>query len=362
MTGSLRANRDSLTSGGKPDAMLDDRIKDRSITAPTTPNPRSSSKSNSRALTVGPPSLRQRAKNQTEDDISVPPLGNANYETLEPGTPTPLVSSARPSQLRRSKLDVLPLEILEVIIGHIVGHLAPVSGSGGGSSHSTRNWSSAMRHPRRRQLSDLAVVSNPCRSIVQERIYRHIKLPGTKAALEECGDWFLMNPHLQEHVRHFEILVPVLRTGQDSNATIEEIFRCAQGLFPHLCAVTIEAGHCKSPPQVQYFRYNYNRSRPPLGHAPHTRYHYTEATLDLMGYHRGLVTQGPLRKRRNTLPLSPIPIDSSQKLSVDEDWSSPWRIPTLPSTKTLILKGAWNLVRSANDFRALAEALPSFRT
>jgi len=37
------------------------------------------------------------------------------------------------------------------------------------------------------------------------------------------------------------------------------------------------------------------------------------------------------------------------------------RLPILPTTKTLILKGAWNMIRCHNDFEILTSALPSLR-
>lgn len=38
-----------------------------------------------------------------------------------------------------------------------------------------RDWSKLMRHPRRRQISDLALVTRCFRILVQQRIYRHSK-------------------------------------------------------------------------------------------------------------------------------------------------------------------------------------------
>lgn len=38
-----------------------------------------------------------------------------------------------------------------------------------------RDWSKLMRHPRRRQISDLALVTICFRILVQQRIYRHSK-------------------------------------------------------------------------------------------------------------------------------------------------------------------------------------------
>lgn len=85
-----------------------------------------------------------------------------------------------------------------------------------------------------------------------------------------------------------------------SNSTLDEIFGCVGCLFPGACILTIEGGHCKKPPMIQQFR----RTKP-----------------------------GPV----------------GQKL------------PELPCIRTLILKGAWNVMREDSHFAALAAALPNIR-
>ena len=85
------------------------------------------------------------------------------------------------------------------------------------------------------------------------------------------------------------------------NATISEIFHCIKCLFPEACILTIEGGHCKKPPMIQHFR-----------------------------------ESGPLQS-------------STPKLAV------------LPSLRTLIFKGAWNIMREDTHFRNLSTALPNMR-
>ena len=81
-------------------------------------------------------------------------------------------------------------------------------------------------------------------------------------------------------------------------ATLAEIFHTVIVLFAGARVLTIEGGHCKKPPAIQRFRPD----------APAT------ATL-----------------------------------------------PVLPYIQTLVLRGAWNTLRSADDFAALAAALPALR-
>ena len=81
-------------------------------------------------------------------------------------------SSPKPSD-RGLRLEDLPVEIQEGVLDVLVGSLASTSSSAMERNHGMRNWGNAMRHPRRRQLSDLALVSKKWRRMVQERLYRH---------------------------------------------------------------------------------------------------------------------------------------------------------------------------------------------
>ena len=155
--------------------MLNDRSGDRSLTVPTTPISRSLSKSSPRALTVRPPPVKERAKYQTEDDISVQSHSQGDDRIMEPDDPflVPVVAPSTPSQNPTSKLHALPWEILEGIVGHVLGHLGSTLSCSSNSLHTVRNWNTVMRHPRRKKVADLALISPTWRKLIQERIYRH---------------------------------------------------------------------------------------------------------------------------------------------------------------------------------------------
>ena len=72
----------------------------------------------------------------------------------------------------RTNLMTLPEEIQENILEYLVGNLCPVSWSTG-KGNATRNWGSAMRHPRAKELTNLALVTPAWRHMIQERLYRH---------------------------------------------------------------------------------------------------------------------------------------------------------------------------------------------
>ena len=175
-----------------------------------------------------------------------------------------------------------------------------------------------------------------------------------------CGDWFLTHPTFQSYVKHVEVWVPLFEvsagtklqlplgtipsrvhghhilagsnisspesgiigaraTRTHDNATLEEIFGGVQILFPQACALTIEGGHCKKSRKVQQFRTD-------------------SAESILPGFGRAI----------NEVPFA-------------ADFQTNRRFPEHPNINTLILKGSWNIIRSAADFQCLAAALPSLR-
>lgn len=197
-----------------------------------------------------------------------------------------------------------------------------------------------------------------------------VKVQGTVEAQEQCSDFFLAHPHLQRYVRHLQVIVPIwemkrksasssatpetsvtrgiltqmyhailpsnagegntlptVETSQifqlaSQNATIDEIFITAKILFPELCALTIEAGHCKRPPQIKFFR---NKCR-----------------------------------QRSLTPCPPgsFPLPSASSIA-PKDTSA--ELQKLPNVKTLILKGAWNIIRTTGDFLLLSKAMPNLQ-
>lgn len=114
-----------------------------------------------------------------EDDISLRPVSVAGPPTIpqaENHLPTLTPKTPRDTHHPTISFTNLPLEILEEVVGFLLGDLGSTSLGTLGWTHGTRNWSSAMRHPRRKQLSDLALVSRSWRCLTQERLYRHSKL------------------------------------------------------------------------------------------------------------------------------------------------------------------------------------------
>lgn len=229
-----------------------------------------------------------------------------------------------PSRLTLSKL---PAEIHECILDHLFGYR--VSSTSPSSltvpSVNARSWSTALRHSRRRELSDLAFVSPLWRDLVQERLYRHIKLKATVDGVNEVMSFFTRHLHLRPYVKHIEIWFPVFQPkfhptipGDTSlalptvspegiasatyalptdNATLEEVFYLVSTALPGVRVMTLEGGERKKAPHVRF-------TLPSL--APELRH-----------------------------------------------------LPSISSVQTLIIKGQWNIVRTSRDWDSISGALPN---
>ncbi|KAI8623759.1 hypothetical protein F5Y19DRAFT_349183 [Xylariaceae sp. FL1651] len=226
-------------------------------------------------------------------------------------------------------LSQLPAEIHECILDHIFGYRVSTSSPSSLSipSVNARSWSTALRHSRRKELSNLALVSSLWRDLIQERLYRHIKLKATVSAAHGVMTFFVQHPHLSTYVKHIEIWFPVFQPKFQSpaleegslalptvspegiasatyglptdNATMEEIFSLVRLTFPEVRVMTLEGGERKKAPRVRF-------NTPGAGLA-----------------------------------------------NRDGD------LPEIPSIRTLIVKGQWNIIRQAKDWEAISRALPS---
>ncbi|KAL8724839.1 MAG: hypothetical protein Q9166_007719 [cf. Caloplaca sp. 2 TL-2023] len=310
-----------------------------------------------------PPLLRRpsRIKHRPQDDIEVQSLLQGDdtlRQDLEDANVAFLEKLSLQSQTHSVRLTGLPVEVQEGILDQLAGHMLGITPASANMPCGSRNWSTAMRHPRRKQLSDLALVSKTWRALIQERLYRHIKVKGTYASFAECRGWFYKHDHLRLYVRHFEVWMPVWEVkasrrktdippipsaftprpdmrgsrvngrpaiviqdisdmaqafqGASQNVTLEDIFTHTRDLFPEAYALTIEGGHGKRSPAIKMQRPKVDESATPY-------------------------------------PLFLGSTPSNATLAIN------------PNIGSLILKGAWNIVREPSDFFILKSALPNLR-
>ncbi|TAQ91151.1 hypothetical protein B7494_g507 [Chlorociboria aeruginascens] len=225
----------------------------------------------------------------------------------------------------------LPIEIHERILDYIMGVRGPASTrTTSYKSKVLRSWGTVMRHSRRREISEMALVCDKWRDLIQDRLYRHLKIKGTRESVKQSTSWFTDHRHLCPYVKHIEIWFPVFEqkrqtsdyipripsttperpipTRQSSelgniisyqspsnNCTLEEAFRFIQVTFAEACILTLEGGNRKKPPMVQHF------------------------------------------------------------LNDGKDQS----LPMICTIQTLVCKGQWNLLRSNEDFQNIVKALPN---
>lgn len=351
---------------------------------PSATNSGGLSERRTKASTVPPtgsPTLAPRStyRHRPEDDILVQPLTQGSSEETQNITYRPLhllPAGNETSRLSSKNIRDLPIEIQEQIINHIAGVLEVPK-----SSHGSRHWNNAMRHPRRKQLSDLSLVTKRWRPLIQNRLYRHrksckgyilcpitnaplVKIKGTRTELKSCSDWLLKHPLFQSYVKHVEIWVPLFEVTTEpppppravlqvslepavqidrlnfprlprsqlnefvparrmfkntDNASLEEILGSIQSLFPEAIALTIEGGHCKKSRKIQNFSIAEHGTFPPQG-SP-------------------------------SWQLQPRNLNGTTNRTFPKHFN----------INTLILKGAWNIVRHSSDFQKLAHSLPNLK-
>ncbi|KAI1465300.1 uncharacterized protein F4812DRAFT_117023 [Daldinia caldariorum] len=236
---------------------------------------------------------------------------------------TPVVAEQNPILT----LAQLPAEIHECILDHIFGYRVSTTSPSSLNipSMNARSWSTALRHSRRKELSNLAFVCPLWRDLIQQRLYRHIKLKATVHCSNDVMAFFVRHPHLRTYVKHIEIWFPVFQPkfhattpGDTSlalptvspegiasatyalptdNSTLEEVFYLVSILFPEARVMTLEGGERKKAPRVKF-----NLVGPP-----------------------GLARD----------------------------------LPEIPSVRTLIVKGQWNIIRQPKDWEIISRALPN---
>ncbi|KAK2590843.1 hypothetical protein QQS21_011480 [Conoideocrella luteorostrata] len=227
---------------------------------------------------------------------------------------------------RATQFDELPTEVHEAILDHLFGYcISPTSSSAMRISSLTKCWSSALRHCRRRELADLALVNPTWRVLVQQRLYRHIKLKATTDSIDNAMMHLADKPHLSCHIKHVEIWFPVFQpmfghlalsntfalptvtsdgltnatyTLPENNCTLNEVFRFVSQTLPSAQVLTLEGGERRKAPRVVYF----NRA---------------------------------------------------------DDLLSCRSLESLASVRTLVTRGQWNLIRDSVDFNTILCALPN---
>ncbi|KAH8173783.1 hypothetical protein LIA77_05202 [Sarocladium implicatum] len=250
---------------------------------------------------------------------------NASASTAGGSTSSTVELPLRPA-VPSATLAKLPVEVHEVILDHIFGYrVSATSCNNLLKTQAAQSLGTAMRHSRRREHTRLALVSRTWRILIQQRLYRHVKLKATIGEVEDAMIHFTASQHLRDHVRHIEIWFPVFKPtyGQVSlsrslplpvvtteggltnamyilpsdNCSLDEVFDFIRQVLPQALVLTLEGGDRRKSPQVSYFRHN-------------------------------------SKEKQQGLPL-------------------------VQSVRTLITRGQWNLIRSDSDYETFMAAFPN---
>lgn len=233
-----------------------------------------------------------------------------------------------PGLSRAIQFEELPMEVHEAIVDHLFDFcISPTSSSAMRISTLTNNWGSALRHSRRRELAHLALVNRRWTFLIQQRLYRHIKLKATVDFVEDAVMHLACRQHLARHVKHIELWFPVFQplygphatssslalptvttTGlstatyvlPDSNCTLDEVLRFVSLVLPEAQVLTLEGGERRKAPKVLH--------------------------------------------------------STQRRLCADAAGSS---LCPIESVRTLVTRGQWNLMREHHDFVDLLRALPN---
>lgn len=258
---------------------------------------------------------------RSEDGVSLQRLSLVGHEDTVPKT----------------SIDDLPPEILGTILDHLLGHLASISSTRSYSTpQASKSVASVMRHPRRKALSDIALVSRVWRKPVQERIYRHIKIKGTRTGLDESADWFINHMHLSHYVRHIEVWIPVWgdRTAVTSRPLDEE------PLVPNMETARQFDGGMISPDvlagTLAFKLASYN------------------ATLAEVFQHVGMFFQGA-----RIFTLEGGHCKRSRLIQTFPAGRLQGNLYSLPQIRTFVMKGTWNLMRDPSRWQLFERALPN---
>ncbi|KAI0160544.1 hypothetical protein GGR57DRAFT_386415 [Xylariaceae sp. FL1272] len=226
-----------------------------------------------------------------------------------------------------SAISQLPAEIHECILDHLFGYRVSTTSPSSLSipSVNARSWNTALRHSRRKELSNLALVTPLWRDLIQERLFRHIKVKATISAVHDVMLFFVQRKHLSTYVKHIEIWFPVFQ--------------------PNFHASAFEDGSLSLPTVSPEGIASATYGLPTDNAAMDEIFHLVNQTFACV---RVMTLEGGERKKAPRVRFNaPIPLNENGDL------------PKIPSIRTLIVKGQWNIIRQPRDWETISKALPN---
>ena len=167
-----------------------------------------------------------------------------------------------------------------------------------------------------------------------------VRIKGTRDSVKTCKSWFLENSHLQRHVRHIEFWVPVWEQRPASQSQHRAILPQPQPspLLHGFLSILPAIERTQLQPITSGYRLSsQNSTLDELFTAVQCLFH-DACVLTIEG-------------------------GTCKKPPMIEHFRSPLiqYLPELPQIRTLVMKGAWNVIRNENDFSVIAKALPNLK-
>ncbi|KAF7509700.1 hypothetical protein GJ744_007571 [Endocarpon pusillum] len=290
---------------------------------------------------------------------------NGGSKTLERDVVRLKSSGGRMTCQRHKKgLEDLPLEIQGLILDYLFGDIHSVTSAATSLQSGVNRLSSAMRHPRRKALTDVALVTPTWRELVQERIYRHIKIKGNRAGLAESTEWFSENFQLTKHVRHIEFWVPVW-ADKPPDYEKSRFMDASSGVAP-TPSPTWQHDHDPNLPNFAALGI-YDPPSQLICHTADDQYPCTysfsngstSATLSEIFSHIAcffsqaqiFTLEGGHCKKSNMIRQFPAALFPTPGRRLD----------LLPNIRTFSMRGAWNIMREYDHWKVIEMALPGLQ-
>ncbi|CAG8062765.1 unnamed protein product [Penicillium salamii] len=222
-------------------------------------------------------------------------------------------------------IETLPLELQEAILDFIFNRKPPVRLADGETPK-----------PRIPQLRDplaiLAQARPQWRAIIQSRLYSHIRIKASATGLRECKQWFTDHPYLAEHVKHIEFWLPVWGPlNADGNPV---------GRPQRLTAALTPDGRLTFIDETKYPNAQGNASLNEIFHVV-KRFFPSAITMTIDGGEKHRIQPAEIR------------------FDLDSDGTVLLPLTKLDKIGTLVMRGAWNLVRRWETWREIEAALPN---
>jgi len=250
----------------------------------------------------------------------------SRHPKLTDEVPVSSLSLSPPAQDDRpsvtSRLIELPTEIQEAILDYVFGFYSSTTSQSGQyiPSMGSNSWTVAKRYGRRKNLTALATVNRQWKCLVQSRLFRHIKLRGTIAELNDAIKFLSVRDELRGYVQHLEIWFPVFY----HKASVTTVDTMARGMASHMAANYLLPGDKCSLEDV---------------------FRFIALTLPSV---RCLTLEGGERRKAPKIDVF------NKRLGLTE-------LTRLETVTTLVMKGQWNLARDNGDFANIITAIPNLR-